>query len=161
MYNSYLYLIEAFKKNTFTSSLYGEYNLNNIAAAISFGYLFDIPLEAIKKAISAYRSTNYRSQEIQIKHTLVLMDAYNANPSSMKLALEAFEKIASDAVGDKQIKNLSIVKSRSDAIQQGLMALHKKNILVILGKGHERTMEENGKSFPFNDREYILGNIST
>lgn len=74
---------------------------------------------------------------------------------------EAFEKIASDAVGDKQIKNLSIVKSRSDAIQQGLMALHKKNILVILGKGHERTMEENGKSFPFNDREYILGNIST
>jgi UDP-N-acetylmuramyl tripeptide synthase len=74
---------------------------------------------------------------------------------------EAFEKIASDAVGDKQIKNLSIVKSRSDAIQQGLMALHKKNILVILGKGHERPMEENGTSFPFNDRDYILGNIST
>jgi UDP-N-acetylmuramoyl-L-alanyl-D-glutamate--2,6-diaminopimelate ligase len=74
---------------------------------------------------------------------------------------ESFEMIAADAVGTRQFKNLSIVKSRPDAINQGLQSLNSKNILVILGKGHEMTMEEDGKIIPFNDREYILGNINT
>jgi UDP-N-acetylmuramyl tripeptide synthase len=74
---------------------------------------------------------------------------------------ESFEMIAADAVGGRQFKNLSIIKSRPDAIKKGLMSLNSKNILVILGKGHEITMEEDGKIFPFNDRDYILGNINT
>ena len=74
---------------------------------------------------------------------------------------ESFEMIAADAVGTRQFKNLSIVKSRPDAINQGLRSLNSKNILVILGKGHEMFMEEGGKFIPFNDREYILGNKNT
>jgi UDP-N-acetylmuramoyl-L-alanyl-D-glutamate--2,6-diaminopimelate ligase len=74
---------------------------------------------------------------------------------------ESFEMIAADAVGTRQFKNLSIVKSRPDAINQGLRSLNSKNILVILGKGHEIFMEEGGKFIPFNDREYILGNKNT
>ena len=83
-----------FKETTFISPLYGTYNSNNIAAAISFGYLFEVSLEKIKKAINTYQSTNHRSQQIKIKDSLVILDAYNANPSSMKLALEEFKTIA-------------------------------------------------------------------
>ena len=83
-----------FKETTFISPLYGTYNSNNIAAAISFGYLFEVSLEKIKKAINTYRSRNHRSQQIKINDSLVIMDAYNANPSSMELALKAFQKIA-------------------------------------------------------------------
>ena len=83
-----------FKENTFISPLYGTYNSNNIAAAISFGYLFEVSLEEIKKAINTYQSTNHRSQQIKINDSLVIMDAYNANPSSMELALEAFQTVA-------------------------------------------------------------------
>ena len=83
-----------FKETTFISPLYGTYNSNNIAAAISFGYLFEVSLEKIKKAINTYQSTNHRSQQIKIKDSLVILDAYNANPSSMELALEEFKIIA-------------------------------------------------------------------
>ena len=83
-----------FKETTFISPLYGTYNSNNIAAAISFGYLFEVSLEKIKKAINTYQSTNHRSQQIKIKDSLVILDAYNANPSSMELALEEFKTIA-------------------------------------------------------------------
>ena len=83
-----------FKENNFISPLYGTYNSNNIAAAISFGYLFEVSLEEIKKGINTYQSTNHRSQQIKINDSLVIMDAYNANPSSMELALEAFQRIA-------------------------------------------------------------------
>ena len=83
-----------FKETAFISPLYGTYNLNNIAAAISFGYLFEVSLEEIKKAINTYQSTNHRSQQIKIKDSLVILDAYNANPSSMELALEEFKIIA-------------------------------------------------------------------
>ena len=83
-----------FKETSFKSKLYGAYNLNNISAAISFGYLFEVSLEKIKKAINTYQSTNYRSQQIKIKDSLVIFDAYNANPSSMEIALEAFQTVA-------------------------------------------------------------------
>lgn len=86
-----------FKETTFISPLYGAYNLKNIAAAISFGYLFEVSLEKIKKAINTYQSTNFRSQQIKIKDSLVILDAYNANPSSMEQALKAFQAVATSS----------------------------------------------------------------
>ena len=92
--NEYKTLQLKFKKTTFISPLYGTYNSKNISAAISFGYLFEVSLEKIKKAINTYQSTNHRSQQIKIKNSLVILDAYNANPSSMEIALEEFKTIA-------------------------------------------------------------------
>ena len=69
---------------------------------------------------------------------------------------ESFERIAADATQDSNFQNLVIIKSREEAIKQGLLSLNRSNILVILGKGHEIIMEENGNIIPFNDRECVL-----
>lgn len=70
--------------------LVGDYNLSNVLAAIALGLFLDIKAEDIDAAIASYRPSNSRSQLIQTPHNVVVADAYNANPSSMHMALEAF-----------------------------------------------------------------------
>jgi len=72
---------------------------------------------------------------------------------------ETFQRIVEDATGTSKFKNLTVIQSRQAAIMQGLESLTNQNILVILGKGHERTMEEGGNKIPFNDRECVLSSI--
>lgn len=72
------------------SNLIGMYNSNNINAAITIGKYFKVENIAIKKAIENYIPENNRSQMIQKKGNNIIMDAYNANPSSMTVALENF-----------------------------------------------------------------------
>ncbi|MDB2666542.1 Mur ligase family protein, partial [Gammaproteobacteria bacterium] len=72
---------------------------------------------------------------------------------------EAFQRIVEDATGASKFQHLTVIQSRQDAIMQGLGSLTNQNILVILGKGHERTMEEDGNKIPFNDRECVLSSI--
>lgn len=75
------------------SQLIGLYNINNIAAAITIGEFFKVPENDIIEAIESYTPTNNRSQLMKIRTNTVFMDAYNANPSSMKVALENFHQI--------------------------------------------------------------------
>ncbi|MCF6348341.1 MAG: UDP-N-acetylmuramoyl-tripeptide--D-alanyl-D-alanine ligase [Flavobacteriaceae bacterium] len=70
------------------SNLIGAYNFNNISAAIAIGKHFKITDESIKEAIENYTPTNNRSQLINKGNNQIILDAYNANPSSMKVALE-------------------------------------------------------------------------
>jgi len=72
------------------SQLKGSYNFTNIAAAVAFGSYFKIPPEKIKNGIEAYNPTNNRSQWHTTRSNTLVLDAYNANPSSMKVALESF-----------------------------------------------------------------------
>jgi len=74
------------------SQLIGQYNFNNIAAAINIGHYFKVPDLDIKQAIENYTPSNNRSQIIQKDSNKIILDAYNANPSSMTAALENFEK---------------------------------------------------------------------
>ena len=79
--------------------LVGDYNLPNILAAITVGKTFKVPEEKIKSAIENYEPTNSRSQLLEKGSNKIILDAYNANPSSMKLAVENFAKLhASDKV---------------------------------------------------------------
>ncbi len=75
------------------TQLVGSYNLPNVLAAISIGLAFEVPVEKIITAIENYTPTNSRSQLIEWKNNKVILDAYNANPSSMQLAIENFAKI--------------------------------------------------------------------
>ncbi|MGY0391883.1 UDP-N-acetylmuramoyl-tripeptide--D-alanyl-D-alanine ligase [Bizionia sp. KMM 8389] len=79
-----------YKDTQISSQLIGEYNFTNIAAAISIGNYFKVPTDAIKLAIENYVPTNNRSQIITRDSTKIILDAYNANPSSMKVALTHF-----------------------------------------------------------------------
>lgn len=78
------------KVHTVETHLVGGYNLENILAAVAVGRYFKIPAERISRAIAAYEPVNHRSQRMQTEHNVLLVDAYNANPSSMKLALDNF-----------------------------------------------------------------------
>lgn len=75
------------------SNLTGLYNIQNIAFAISIGLYFNISLEDIKDAIENYTPKNNRSQWTKINNKNILLDAYNANPSSMQVAIENFNQL--------------------------------------------------------------------
>jgi UDP-N-acetylmuramoyl-tripeptide--D-alanyl-D-alanine ligase len=75
------------------TNLVGNYNLPNVLAAVSIGQEFKVPNDKIKSAIENYIPTNSRSQLLTWNNNEVILDAYNANPSSMKLAVENFAKI--------------------------------------------------------------------
>jgi UDP-N-acetylmuramoyl-tripeptide--D-alanyl-D-alanine ligase len=75
------------------SNLIGAYNYTNILAAITIGMHFEVDSLKIKNAIEGYTPQNNRSQIIKKEHNHIILDAYNANPSSMKVALESFSKI--------------------------------------------------------------------
>ena len=72
------------------SNLIGSYNFTNCCAAILMGKYFNVDLNHIKSAIEAYIPQNNRSQIIEKNGRQIVLDAYNANPSSMKVALENF-----------------------------------------------------------------------
>ncbi|GAA4887971.1 UDP-N-acetylmuramoyl-tripeptide--D-alanyl-D-alanine ligase [Flaviramulus aquimarinus] len=74
------------------SQLIGDYNFNNIAVAIAMGNYFKVDDSKIKIAIESYLPTNNRSQIIQKGSNKIILDAYNANPTSMRAALLNFEK---------------------------------------------------------------------
>jgi len=80
-------------KVSIQSNLIGKYNYNNIAVACTIGKYFKVSNSEIKEAIENYTPTNNRSQIITTEFNKVILDAYNANPSSMKAALENFESI--------------------------------------------------------------------
>lgn len=70
--------------------LTGLYNLENVLAAIAVGVYFDVPHDKINKALSSYLPSNNRSQVLETGRNKVVLDAYNANPTSMHAALDNF-----------------------------------------------------------------------
>ncbi len=82
-----------FKNILIESKLIGKYNYNNIAVAVAVGNYFDISKTDIKIAIENYIPTNNRSQIIQKGSNKIILDAYNANPTSMQAALENFSQL--------------------------------------------------------------------
>lgn len=71
----------------------GRYNFNNLMTAVALGTYFKVPSMAIKYALEAYRPANNRSQLLQRDSNTFVLDAYNANPSSMQAALESFRDL--------------------------------------------------------------------
>ena len=82
-----------YKNQIINTQLIGTYNLNNLKAAISIGEYYKISEKNIIRGISNYNPTNNRSQVIEKQSNTIVMDAYNANPSSTRLALENFNEI--------------------------------------------------------------------
>lgn len=78
------------KFHTVETHMIGSYNLDNVLAAVAVGRFFKIPAERISRAIAAYEPTNNRSQFKKTENNELIIDAYNANPSSMKVALDNF-----------------------------------------------------------------------
>ena len=75
------------------SNLFGDYNAKNMLAAATIGAHFNISLTEIKEAIEGYIPSNNRSQHQKTEKNTLILDAYNANPTSMRAAVEQFGKI--------------------------------------------------------------------
>jgi UDP-N-acetylmuramoyl-tripeptide--D-alanyl-D-alanine ligase len=85
-------------KNTYTirTNLFGSYNLENVKAAIATGLFMDIEMTDIVEAIEKYKPGNNRSEIRISKYNTLICDSYNANPTSMALAIRSFEDVKSD-----------------------------------------------------------------
>lgn len=93
--NPYVKIYWENKKILIESQLIGKYNFENILCSIAVGEYFKVDSEDIKNAIENYIPQNFRSQFVQKKNNLIILDAYNANPTSMKAALENFNLMQS------------------------------------------------------------------
>jgi len=118
------------------TNLVGGYNLENALAAVCIGNYFGIsPLE-IAAGIEAYQPSNSRSQFVKTAHNQILMDAYNANPSSMDVAIENFKKFEAPLkgviLGDMLELGVS-AKTEHQKIVDKLSAL-SLNIVLLTGK---------------------------
>ncbi|MCB0510471.1 MAG: UDP-N-acetylmuramoyl-tripeptide--D-alanyl-D-alanine ligase [Bacteroidetes bacterium] len=82
-----------FKESVVNSQLIGSYNAHNIAAAIAIGSYFEVEDAKIKAALEAYAPENNRSQISSFRGNQIILDAYNANPTSMEAALQSFNKL--------------------------------------------------------------------
>lgn len=120
------------------SNLIGIYNSNNIIAAITVGKFFNISDEQIKDAIENYVPENNRSQLIVKNSNSIILDAYNANPSSMAAAITNFS----------QLKNDSKIAILGDMFELGSESLkeHKK-IVELLNNQTSITTYFIGKDF--------------
>lgn len=93
--NPYIHLIWEYQgmQSSLQTNMIGEYNMENIMGAIAMGCFFEVPQEDIEEAIKSYEPSNNRSQLMQTGHNRILLDAYNANPVSMNVAIKSFEQI--------------------------------------------------------------------
>lgn len=82
----------SFQEDSILSRLTGGYNFTNLCAAVTMGLYFGIEFSKIKKAISQYEPTNMRSQIVKNSGVTLVLDTYNANPSSMEVSLKNFSQ---------------------------------------------------------------------
>lgn len=104
------------------TQLVGGYNLPNVLAAVCIGKIFKVEDEKIKAALENYTPSNSRSQLIEKNSNRIILDAYNANPSSMKAAIENFANMP----GDKKVLMLG------GMMELGTESLHEHKALIDL-----------------------------
>lgn len=126
--------------------LVGKYNADNIMAALAVGNEFGISLEEAVRAIEAYVPSNSRSQFLKTKKNILIIDAYNANPSSMSAALDNFSNISSPLkaalLGD-------MLELGEASVEEHLLILKKAGLsdiskLFLVGNEFRKALELKG-----------------
>lgn len=139
----------SFKVNDkiYETHLTGDYNLPNIMAAISVGKYFGVSIEDACEAIVGYVPDNSRSQVEVTEHNVLIEDAYNANPSSMKAALDNFATIS----GEKKVLFLGDMRELgTDSVKEHMMILRVAeamdiNQIFLVGEEFNKALINIGK----------------
>ena len=141
------------------SQMTGKYNFENILAGICIGTFFNVPSKNIYKTIQNYVPENNRSQILRTDKNEIFLDAYNANPTSMQLALENFYDI-------KRRKKVIIL---GDMFELGKFSTQEHNNIIskihefgfqnvyLVGKEFSETKPK--KYFVFQDTEDLMNYI--
>ena len=144
-----------------STQLVGKYNFSNCCAAILMGKYFNVPLKDIKSAIEAYQPQNNRSQMLSKNGFDIVLDAYNANPTSMQAALENF--VLMDAkrktliigdmfeLGDTAVEEHQIIADYADKLQF--------DEVYLVGENFFRTKTSATQFKSFDDlKEHLIKN---
>ncbi|HHT04340.1 MAG TPA: UDP-N-acetylmuramoyl-tripeptide--D-alanyl-D-alanine ligase, partial [Bacteroidales bacterium] len=127
------------------SNLVGSYNSQNLLAAIIVGEIFEVPLNISAKAIEDYKPNNHRSQIQKTKNNTLILDCYNANPSSLSAALKDFENLKAN----KKYAFIGAMKELGACSEQEhkhiVEILEKMNLdeIVLVGKEFEKLKTQN------------------
>lgn len=136
------------------SHLPGIYNFENIQMAIAVGKSFGLSDEACRAGISSYLPTNHRSQFIKIGSNQVLMDAYNANPSSMEAAISHFAETENDPkiiiLGD--MFELGDLSAEEHASLGRLIANFNFSKVLLVGEQIQHALSYLPKAYYFPDK---------
>ncbi len=137
------------------TQLVGDYNFENVMSAICIGTYFKVAANDIVEALSHYRPTNNRSQVIKTAKNMVVMDAYNANPTSMRHAIKNFRNICKDdnmlILGDMRELGNESGQEHADIIKL-LQELDFKNVYLV-GREFSQVSRNSGFSTMNNVEE--------
>jgi len=137
--------------NCVQTNLIGEYNLENVLSAICIGAKFGVSPRLIKEALEEYHPTNNRSQFVNSGANRIIMDAYNANPTSMQVALENFSNVE----GDNKVVILGGMKE----LGEDSVGEHRKLINMLLKMSFQTVIligEEFADVMPLNEQSVIF-----
>lgn len=155
------YLTITIDNQQIKTQLVGEYNFENVMAAVAVGRFFGVRDSDIKEAIEAYKPTNNRSQVIKTAHNELIMDAYNANPTSMDAAVRNFAKIRK-AHPMLIIGDMRELGDESQNEHRKIIALIKecgfKDVFLV---GKEMTSAAEGFFAAFADTDELCGFLKT
>ncbi|OBW42777.1 UDP-N-acetylmuramoyl-tripeptide--D-alanyl-D-alanine ligase [Chryseobacterium sp. MOF25P] len=164
------YYFEAFSEHNFVgvqyqnqkalSKLTGEYNFTNLCAAASFGLNFGLNFDEIQSALESYTPTNMRSQIVKKDNKTLVLDTYNANPSSMSASLHnfiTFEGSKTIVIGD-----MLELGDESEKEHQNILKLAQDlgfNEIITVGKQF-KSVNKNSVAFESTDEliQYLKDN---
>ena len=147
------YLGVFWKNHLIQTHLVGSYNFENVAAAIAVGQYFKVEEDNIIAALEAYIPTNSRSQVIETQKNRIIMDAYNANPTSMRAALINFASIC----GEQHLLMLGDMRELGTASEE-----EHRNILALmkeLGFKEALLVGQNFSNYNENDNWRTFDNV--
>jgi UDP-N-acetylmuramoyl-tripeptide--D-alanyl-D-alanine ligase len=153
-YVTFEYSIEEVISSEIKTHLIGAYNLYNFLAAVCIGNYFNIPAQSIQKGLENYIPSNNRSQVLETKRNTLILDCYNANPSSMKAALESFSQISHEqkvAILGDMLELGTVSEEEHEAIIDACVELAIP--IITVGKEFERIIT---KRTHFEDTQHLI-----
>ena len=123
---------EGVVKEGIRTNLFGEYNASNISAALAIASYFDISFELMKSGLEGYIPKNNRSEIREVGTNLVILDAYNANPTSVKAAVDSFSKLL---VAQKVVMIGDMFELGKDSLK-----LHQEIVDFVCSSDFEKTI---------------------
>ncbi|WP_225037041.1 UDP-N-acetylmuramoyl-tripeptide--D-alanyl-D-alanine ligase [Winogradskyella sp. SM1960] len=156
------YVTLSYNDTHIESQLIGDYNYGNIAVAIAIGQQFNVTTENIKRAITSYQPDNNRSEIIKKESTTIILDAYNANPTSMLAALKNIEQLNAENkhlfLGD-MFELGTETETEHQAIVDFIESNFNKNVYII-GKHFYKTTTKDS-THKFNSFEDLKPHLKT
>ncbi len=146
-------MLDEGRQREIQTQLIGDYNLPNVLAAICIGRYFGVEEDAIADALSTYEPSNSRSQFLQRGSNRIILDAYNANPSSMKLAVENFARMEG---GNKWLALGAMMEMGDESAQE------HQQLVELIGRYHWEKVILVGQDFqPFSGTSYWFSDVET